>query len=180
MGAASGRGSVVTLADLQHLEVETDVPEGMLSIITPGQPAEVSVSAVPGKRYNGRLRTIIPMGDRAKGTVKVQVEILDPDEHLFPDLVGTVNFLPNKESEQNATQEFLFVERTAIQEIGGKSYAWVVKTDNSGKTLERREVEVLSSGDARARVERGLSAGEEVVLNPTENLKPGERVKITD
>src|SRR5690606_15789723 len=71
MGAASGRGAVVTLADLLHLEVEADVKENYVSRVKKGQLASVAVDAVPNHRFGGRVRTIIPMGDRAKGTVKV-------------------------------------------------------------------------------------------------------------
>ena len=79
MGAASGRGSVVTLADLLHLEVETDVKEDYVSRVKKDQPVSISVDAVPNRRFGGRVRTIIPMGDRAKGTVKVKVR-LNEDE----------------------------------------------------------------------------------------------------
>ena len=96
MSSSIGRSAVVTLASLDKMEVETDVAENLLSRVAIGQPAEISVSAVPSKHYRGRLRQVIPMGDRTRGTVKVKVEILDPDEHLFPELVATVHFLPDK------------------------------------------------------------------------------------
>ncbi len=96
MSSSLGRSAVVTLADLAHMDVETDISENMMSRIDVGQPAEVSVSANPNKRYQGRLRQIIPMGDRTRGTVKVKVEILDPDDKLFPELAATVHFLPFK------------------------------------------------------------------------------------
>ncbi|MBC8115872.1 MAG: efflux RND transporter periplasmic adaptor subunit, partial [Candidatus Saccharimonas sp.] len=76
MGEASGRGSAVTVADLEHLEVECDVKEDFISRIVPGQTTEVAVDAVPGFRYQGRVRKIIPMGDRARATIKVKVEIV--------------------------------------------------------------------------------------------------------
>ena len=96
MSSSLGRSAVVTLADLNHMDVETDISENMMSRIDLGQPAEVSVSANPNKRYQGRLRQIIPMGDRPRGTVKVKVEVVDPDDKLFPELAATVHFLPFK------------------------------------------------------------------------------------
>ncbi|MFM7592382.1 MAG: efflux RND transporter periplasmic adaptor subunit, partial [Isosphaeraceae bacterium] len=66
MGAASGRGSVVTLANLQLLEVETDISESQLAKVRLGQPAEVMVTAAPNKRYQGKVRKIVPLGDRAR------------------------------------------------------------------------------------------------------------------
>jgi RND family efflux transporter MFP subunit len=95
MGASSGRGSVITLAKLDELEVDTDVKEDYLAQLHKGQPAEVAVDAAPDRRYQGRLREIIPMGDRTRGIVKVKVAILSPDERLFPELSATVHFLPD-------------------------------------------------------------------------------------
>ena len=96
MGASSGRGSVITLAKLDELEVDTDVKEDYLGQLHKGQPTQVVVDAVPDRRYKGRLREIIPMGDRTRGIVKVKVSILDPDERLFPELSATVHFLPDQ------------------------------------------------------------------------------------
>ncbi len=98
MSSSLGRSAVVTIADLKNMDVETDISENLMSRIALGQPAEVSVSAVPNKRYKGELRQIIPMGDRTRGTVKVKVEIIDPDDKLFPELAATVHFLPFKSS----------------------------------------------------------------------------------
>ena len=109
------------------MDVETDVAENLLSRIALGQPAEISVSAVPSKHYRGRLRQIIPISDRARGTVKVKVEILDPDEHLFPELVATVHFLPDKAHQgPDVGKSHLFVPKSALFEEGGHSHVWKV------------------------------------------------------
>ena len=95
---------MVTIADLDHLEVECDVKEDYISRVVSGAPAEVAVDAVPDRRYRGRVRKIIPMGDRARATIKVQVEILDGDERLFPDMSSTVYFLPAAESTETSDE----------------------------------------------------------------------------
>jgi RND family efflux transporter MFP subunit len=178
MSASIGRSAVVTLSNLAMMEVETDVAENLLSRIAIGQPAEVSVSAVPSKHYRGRLRQIIPMGDRTRGTVKVKVEILDPDEQLFPELVATVHFLPDKGlNNPNASRAFLYVPKAAIVDENGHSYAWVV--DQKSK-IHKRTVEVAVTNDDLARVESGLRAGESVVLNPPKTLRENIEVKVTE
>ena len=47
MSSSLGRSAVVTIADLKNMDVETDISENLMSRIALGQPAEVSVSAVP-------------------------------------------------------------------------------------------------------------------------------------
>ena len=173
-----GRAKIVTLANLGRMDVETDVTESLLARLAIGQPAEISVSAVPTKRYRGRLRQIIPISDRARGTVKVMVEFLEPDEHLFPELVATVHFLPDKALKSpDAGKSYLFVPKSAIVEEGGHSFAYRVE---SGKSVKKVPVEMVVTNDDLARVESGLKAGDTVVLNPPQSLKDGEAVKVAE
>jgi RND family efflux transporter MFP subunit len=180
MSSSLGRSAVVTIADLKRMDVETDISENLMSRIKLGQPAEVSVSANPNKRYQGRLRQIIPMGDRTRGTVKVKVEILDPDDKLFPELAATVHFLPDRQKSQgaqDANRAFLFVPKSAVFQENGHDYVWVVDRKSE---LKKRQVEVATTREDLARVESGLESGESVVLNPVNTLKDGATVRIAD
>lgn len=168
MGQASGRGSVATLADLSHLEVDTDVKEDFISRIVIGQPAEVAIDSVPDRRYQGTLRQIIPMGDRARGTIKVKVAILDADEKLFPEMSATVHFLPEKEEgESEVKASTIYIQEDAIvSSEGGSSFVWQVKQWR----VQRVGVELGPLQEGQYPVLNGLSGGEKVVLDPPENL----------
>lgn len=178
MGAASGRGSVVVLADLNTLEVETDIAESLLSRVSIGQPAEISVSAVPDRRYPGRVRQIVPLGDRAKGTIKVYVEITKADEKLFPELVATVHFLPpDSQQGQQQSKPEVFVPKDILVEEQGHTYVWVVTPNDE---LQKVVVEVVVTNDSLARVESGLTGGERAVMKPDAALQAGEKVKVAE
>jgi RND family efflux transporter MFP subunit len=179
MSTSWGRTAVVTLADLGHMDVEADVSEALLSRITIGQPASVSVAAVPPpKRYRGRLRKVLPMSDRARSTVKVKVEILDPDEKLFPELAATVHFLPNETANSlDAGRMSLFVPKSAVFQENGHDYVWVVR---AGNTLRKNKVDVTTTTEDLARVESGLTAGDRVVVGPAKTLREDETVRIGD
>src|SRR5262249_33181814 len=178
LSSSLGRTAVVTIANLEKMDVETDITENLLSRIAPGQPAEVSVSAIPSRRYRGRLRQVIPMGDRTRGTVKVKVEILDPDEKLFPELAATVHFLPSQSGNSpDASRSYLFVPKAAVFQENGHDHVWVIGKQD---TVRKRPVEVATTTDALARVESGLEAGESVVLNPLKSLHDGDVVRIAD
>jgi RND family efflux transporter MFP subunit len=180
MGASSGRGSVITLANLDELEVDTDVKEDYLGQLHVGQPAQVAVDAVTDRRYKGRLRAIIPMGDRTRGIVKVKVSILDPDERLFPELSATVNFLPDHRdaADADAAQEKgVFAPAAAIQGTGEDQYVWVLNENRV------RKAAVKTIGDPRdglVRVTGDLVGGEQAVTNPPPNLRPGAEVKLAE
>jgi RND family efflux transporter MFP subunit len=180
MGASSGRGSVITLAKLDELEVDTDVKEDYLGQLRKGQPTQVVVDAVPGHRYKGRLREIIPMGDRTRGIVKVKVQILDPDERLFPELSATVLFLPDEApgAEANRAQEKgVFVPVAAVQGSGQEKYVWLLDQDRVHKLAITTDGE---PDEGLIAIKTGLTGGERVIIDPPPGLKDGDQVKLPE
>ena len=178
MGLASGRGSVATLANLEQLEVDTDVKEDYLGQLEKGQLAEVTVDAVPSRRYQGRLREIVPMGDRTRGIVKVKVTVLDPDEHLFPDLSATVHFQPARmERAVDADAKRLFLPTAAVVKKDGREFVWKLEQDHVV------QAGVTTSGEPKeglVRVEGSVSGGDRVVVDPPTELINGSRVRILE
>jgi RND family efflux transporter MFP subunit len=180
MGASSGRGSVITLANLDQLEVDTDVKEDYLGQLHAGQPAQVAVDAVADRRYKGRVRAIIPMGDRTRGIVKVKVAVLDPDERLFPELSATVNFLPDERDGADADaaqKKGIFVPAPAIQGTGKDQFVWVLENNRV------RRVALKPAGephDGLLPVSGDVAGGEQVVVNPPPNLEAGAEVRTAE
>lgn len=176
MGAASGRGSVVTLADLDHLEVETDVKEDYIGRIRVGQPARVQVDAVPGRTYAGRLRQIIPMGDRSRAVIQVKVEVVDADALLFPEMSASVHFLPAAvaPSPPAEAQPRVFVPAAAVVRRDGRSVVFTVRD-------RRARAVPVATGPARenlVEIREGLEGGVKVILNPPPDLIDGGRVHV--
>jgi RND family efflux transporter MFP subunit len=164
MGEASGRGSVLTVADLDQMDVECDVKEDYIGRVIVGHPAEVAVDAVPERRYQGRVWKVIPMGDRARATIKVKVEIIDVDARLFPEMSATVFFLPEKESTEDVVpQRRVFCETDAIREDKDGHHVLIV--DDSNRT-RRQPVTVGAARDRRTEIIEGLSGDENVVIAP--------------
>lgn len=178
MGEASGRGSVATIADLEHLEVECDVKEDYISRVRIGQPAEVAVDAVPDRRYTGKVRKIIPMGNRARATIKVQVEIVDADARLFPEMSSTVFFLPDEPAETaEKADRRIYCPTDALVSDGKRDYVWLVDGE---QRVQRADVKTGNAHDGQTEVFEGVSGGERVVLRPTDDLRAGQRVKVAE
>ncbi len=176
MGEASGRGSVVTIADLQHLEVDCDVKEDYISRVVVESPAEIAVDAVPDRRYAGRVRKVIPMGDRARATIKVKVEILDADARLFPEMSATVYFLPEgNQTSAEQSRKRIFCDSSAIQSVAGRNVVWILDDENRA---QRVDIESAGAKDGRSEITSGLRGGERVILNPPENLTEGMLLKV--
>lgn len=166
MGGGSGRGSVATIADLAHLEIECDVQEDYISRVSENQEADIAVDAVPDKKYHGRVRKIIPMGDRARATIKVQVEIKDADALLFPEMAGTVFFLPTEQDDQVTDEPRFFCASSAIDRTEeGKICVWVIDGE---KRAQKIVVSVGESRDGKTEILDGVDGTERVVVNPEE------------
>jgi HlyD family secretion protein len=91
-----GRGpstALLAVADPKDLQVEIDVNEADLSKISLNQKCRVSPEAYPDKTYAGTVAEIAPEADRAKGTLQIKVQILNPDKYLTPQLSAKVDFL---------------------------------------------------------------------------------------
>jgi len=91
-----GRGpstALLAVADLNDLQVEIDVNEADLSKIALNQKCRVSPEAYPDKTYSGYVAEIAPEADRAKGTLQIKVQIVNPDKFLTPQLSAKVDFL---------------------------------------------------------------------------------------
>jgi RND family efflux transporter MFP subunit len=163
---------------LERLEVDCDVKEDYIGRIVVGRTAEVAVDAVPERRYKGRVRKIIPMGDRARATIKVKVEIVDADERLFPEMSGTVYFLPDEsEMPKDSAERRIFCPTDAI--VGGDeaSHVWVVDDE---ERAQRLAVEVGGANDGRTEILAGLEGGVRVVIAPPPDIRERQLVKVVE
>jgi len=174
---STSSGAIVALADLATLEVEADVAEANVAKVRSGQPAEVTVEAIPDRRYEAVLRQVIPTADRTKATVMVKVTILDKDEDLKPEMSAKVTFLePEKDEENRAEKEaaVVLVPREAVVSRGGRSVVFLVR---ESKVRERAVVLGTPRKD-QVIVKDGLSGGETLVARPPDGLADGDAVRI--
>jgi len=171
-GAAAGsRGAIVTIADMSSLEVEADVSESNIEKIKEGMPCEITLDAYPDKRYSGFVNKIVPTADRAKATVLTKVRFKERDERVLPEMRAKVNFLKEgKQQTQNSAPK-ISVPASAITTRNGQKVVFVVKDE----VLVETAVTLGEVMGNRIEVKQGVTAGEKVVLHPSENLSTGTR-----
>ena len=93
--ATSAKAAIVTLADMESLEVEADVSEANLQKVYVGQQADITLDSLPDKTYRGTVHKIVPTVDRAKGTVLTKIRFRDKDEKVIPEMSAKVTFILN-------------------------------------------------------------------------------------
>jgi HlyD family secretion protein len=174
---STSSGAIVALADLATLEVEADVAEANVAKVANGQPAEVTVEAIPDKRYRAVLRQVIPTADRTKATVQVKVTILDKDKDLKPEMSAKVTFLePEKEAAAPAAAAapVVLVPRESVVTREGRPTVFLVR---EGKA-QARAIVLGTERQGQVIVKEGLSGGEALVARPKDDLKDGAAVKV--
>lgn len=181
--AAGAQGAVVTMADMSTLEVEADVSESNLSRTGVGQPVEIMLDALPGRRFRGHVASIVPTVDRAKATVmtKIQFDHLDPA--ILPEMSAKVSFLSQRPTDAQM-KAVLAVNPRAIVQRGGHDVVFRLSPEaDSAQTYGVQAVPVTPQatlGDVRevAPIEDdALKAGDRIVVDPPAGLDARERVK---
>lgn len=170
--AADTKGAVVTIADMDTLEVEADVAESSLGKIKVGQPCEIQLDAIPDHRFPGVIQRIVPTVDRAKATVLVKIRFLERDSRVLPDMSAKVAFLEREVSAADR-QPVTVVPKQAIVERNGAPAVFVVK---DGRAVLTRVEGGRSIGDLVQVA--GVAAGERVIVKPLDRLADGDRVKV--
>jgi len=170
--ASDSKGAVVTIADMETLEVEADVAESNIAKIRAEQPCEIQLDALPDLRFAGRVSRIVPTVDRSKATVLVKVRFVDRDERVLPDMSAKIAFLSKPASAQDR-QPVTAVQASAVVERDGRPVVFVVKDDAVHAVAVTKGARI---GELVA--VRGVTPGDTVVLAPGAKLKDGANVTV--
>jgi RND family efflux transporter MFP subunit len=169
--AVDTKGAVVTIADMNTLEVEVDVAEASYLSIHVGQPVEIQLEAIPGQRFDGIVNRMVPTVDRAKASTLVKIRFVKRDPRILPDMSARAAFL-ERELTDAERKPVLAVPAAAVFEAGGKKQVYVIEEGEA----RLRAVETGEALGGQIEV-RGLSAGTRVIVQPPENLTDGRAVK---
>ena len=167
------KGAVVTMADLDTLEVEADVSESSLHKVQPGQPCEIQLDAIPDVRFRGEVSRIVPTVDRAKATVLVRVRFVEKDGRILPNMSAKVAFLSQALTPEQQ-RPVTAVQPSAIVTNNGEPMVFLVH----GNTVRKAPVETGERIGESIVVEQGLNPGDQVVLHPPEKLQDGSIIKV--
>jgi membrane fusion protein, multidrug efflux system len=173
-GDAVGNGEVLFhLADISALVVRVGISDVDAAQLSPGEPVEARVDALPGRLWDAEIRRIFPSADPDSRLVTVEIAFTDPDHSLLRpgflarlrldvDQRGNVMAVPN-ESLMASTAEDPFV--------------FVINEENR---LGRRSVVPGVSRRDWTEILEGLEEGERVVGSNPAVLSEGVLVQVAD
>jgi RND family efflux transporter MFP subunit len=170
--ATDSKGAVVSMADMETLEVEADVSETNLSKIKVGQPCEIALDAYPEQRLRGEVSRLVPTVDRSKASVMTKVKFVDHDSRVLPEMSAKVAFLAQAVAADQRTPR-LAVNRDAIVSREGRSVIFVVANGRARMT----PVKLGASIGDLVEID-GAKMGEKVILKPSDQVHDDSKVTV--
>lgn len=148
--------NLVQLGDLSRMFVEVLVDEADIGAVEVDQKVDITIDAYPAELFEGKVTVINPQAETVQNvtTVKVKVEVDNPDARLKPGMNASCEFIVAR------ADDVLFVPSEAVQEgDGGKTTVTVL----AGEEQQVREVETGLTGGDSTEIRSGLKEGEEVI-----------------
>jgi multidrug efflux system membrane fusion protein len=132
-----------------------------------GIPVQMGTAGLEGTPYEGRLQLIDNQVDAKSGTVRVRAAFDNKDGVLIPGQFARIRM------GQARSESAVLVNERAVGTDQNKKFVMVVDADN--KTVYR-EVTLGASVNGLRVVTKGLKAGERVVVNGLQHVRPGALV----
>jgi Cu(I)/Ag(I) efflux system membrane fusion protein len=155
MTVAAGE-TLARVNGLSSVWLAVAVPETQAGSIVVGQAAEARLPVFPGTVLNGTVSAILPETSPDTRTVRVRVELPNPDGHLRPGLTAQVRL------NRSTGQSVLWVPSEAIIRTGRR--ALVMLAEDAGR-YRPVEVQPGQENDGRTAVLKGLEEGQQVVTS---------------
>jgi len=164
---------LVTISEVKPIFVSFTLPQDALDDVREHHqrtPLAVRAYSGDGKRQlaEGKLTMFDNAIDQATGTIRLKARFDNDNERLWPGEFVNVRVI------LSTRRGVATVPAQTVQNGPNGYYVYVIKPDD---TVERRVVEVVATQDGVAVVAKGLSPGEQVVVDGQYRLTNGARIK---
>ncbi|PWK62937.1 efflux RND transporter periplasmic adaptor subunit [Roseicyclus mahoneyensis] len=161
--------AIAVLTDRSSIQIDFRVPERFIGQLSVGMTIEVTTLARPDHLLEGQIVALDNVVDRSSRTLRVQGQVANTDDSLRAGQAFSValsfpgDTLPS-------------VDPLAIQWSGDGSYVWVARED----AAVRIPVTIRQRNSDSVLVEGDLNAGDQVIIEGVQTLRPGAPVEIVE
>lgn len=161
--------SALSLLQTHGMQVNVPIPENMISNIKIGQPVKISVSALDGRIFDGKVGNKGVVANPMSHNYEVMVPLNNSDGALMPGMVCSV-WMPSADT----AQLIVLPNRVVKMEYGGEHFVWIA---HNGKA-ERRTVVTGGLAQRGIIIAEGLQLGDSVIVNGEQKVSTGSLIKI--
>jgi Cu(I)/Ag(I) efflux system membrane fusion protein len=148
--------NVMSIADFDRVWILAEVFERQAGWVAAGQPAEVELDYIPGRKWQGTVDYVYPELDATTRTLKVRIRFDNESEMLRPNMFARVTLLGAERA------PVVHVPREAL--IRGGESDRVVLSLGEGRFRSQVVETGMESGD-RVEILSGISAGDLIVTS---------------
>jgi Cu(I)/Ag(I) efflux system membrane fusion protein len=141
------------IADLATLWIVADIYEYELLFVKVGQPAIITLSYFPGRKFSSKIDYIYPTISADTRTAKIRLTLPNPGGQLKPQMFTNVEI-------RISLGKRLVIPESAVIDTGTSQVVYVEKGEGA---FEPREVMLGLRADGAVEVLRGIKSGEKVV-----------------
>jgi membrane fusion protein (multidrug efflux system) len=162
-----GSTPIVDLATRRPLRVYADVPQDIAAFVRNGDPAIVTVTQFPGRKFAGEVTRHPEALASDTRTMRVEVDLPNLDSALYPGMYATVVL------NVSSAEDTVSVPDDALVFRHGDAYVPVVRNNRIHLATvalgndDGREVEIAS----------GVSGGDLIAVNVGEGIEDGDPVQ---
>ena len=170
VNSAQQAPTLMRVANLDVMTVNAQVAEADVPQLKPGMPVYFTTLGHAERRYQSRIRQILPTPEKVNDVVlfTVLIDIDNRARELMTNMTTQTFFVLGR------AENLPVVPLSALRPLGegGKLYGARVLTENG---IERRKVKVALTSRTEAAVASGLAAGETLIVSDSRprSAKPG-------
>jgi membrane fusion protein (multidrug efflux system) len=160
-----------TLDDVSEIKLDFDITETQIARVTPGVELVARTAAYPDRTFTGTIANVDSRVDPNTRTVRVRAILPNGDGTLRPGMLMTVDVRSNP-------RQALAIPEIAILDQADGAYVYRVVARPSGQAVELVRIQTGQRAGGMAEVLGGLNAGDRVITEGVQSVRPGQPVQI--
>lgn len=166
---------LVALDDLSSLEVDFSLPERYLARVRTGQAVDITLDALPGRTFKGRVEALDSQVDANGRALLVRARVDNTGALLKPGMFARPRVV------FSVRENALVVPEEALVPLGSKQYVYKLAGEGAQRNAQRVEVKLGLRLPGKVELTEGVAAGDSVVTAGQSRLR-GENspVRVID
>jgi RND family efflux transporter MFP subunit len=168
-GSTAQTKELFDLAQVDPLRVYVSVPQMDAASIRKGMPAHIELREYPGQKFKGAVVRTAEAIDPATRTMLTEVDIPNHDGHLLPGAYAQLHFSVAVQ----ATHLSVPINALLFRPEGPR-----VAVVGADQKVHLAAIIIGRDFGSKVEVLGGLSASDQVVVNPADSLEEGQQVQV--
>ena len=158
------------IVDLRQMVLEAQVPASEIPQVQPGQMVDFSVEGFSGRSFQGRVTRINPAAEAGTRSLIVYISVDNADAALRSGMFAKGGIV------LRTAAPLPVIPLAAVRSQNGVPVVWRVA--GGVVTAQPVTLGVRNDSDGMVQVERGIAAGDRIIVARLENVKPGSQVRL--